>query len=146
MRRVSGACLPAQVARLPGRKQRGQHPTLPFSYGMSEQHDDPLRSDVHVFSREAASPITAASHASPSAPFMTPGSAEGPPDVQQHQGTVSSRAASRQTGPRSSYFMGPPGKDSAFGTAPVGVIGRDKPREIVRCGYCPERACDRNKR
>lgn len=124
----------AGTSGTPRRKQRGgaASPTLLFSYGMSEQHDDPLRSDVHVFSREAASPITAASHASPSAPFMTPGSAEGPPDVQQQQGTVSSRAASRQTGPRSSYFMGPPGKDSAFGTAPVGVIGRDKPREIVR--------------
>lgn len=35
-------------------------------------------------------------------------------------------------GPRSSYYFGPPSKNSAFGTPPVGVIGRDKPREIVR--------------
>jgi Golgin subfamily A member 7/ERF4 family len=35
-------------------------------------------------------------------------------------------------GPRSSYYYGPPSKNSAFGTPPVGVIGRDKPREIVR--------------
>ncbi|KAE8221512.1 hypothetical protein CF319_g5139 [Tilletia indica] len=35
-------------------------------------------------------------------------------------------------GPRSSYYWGPPDADRAFGTAPVGVIGRDKPREMIR--------------
>ena len=35
-------------------------------------------------------------------------------------------------GPRSTYYFGPPPSTSAFGTAPVGVIGRDKPREIIR--------------
>ncbi|KAK0549058.1 hypothetical protein OC844_006925 [Tilletia horrida] len=35
-------------------------------------------------------------------------------------------------GPRSSYYWGPPDAGRAFGTAPVGVIGRDKPREIIR--------------
>ncbi|KDN50364.1 hypothetical protein K437DRAFT_221999 [Tilletiaria anomala UBC 951] len=37
-----------------------------------------------------------------------------------------------RVGLRSSYYFGPPPQDSAFGTAPVGVIGRDKPREIIR--------------
>ncbi|PWN33319.1 uncharacterized protein FA14DRAFT_124421 [Meira miltonrushii] len=47
-------------------------------------------------------------------------------DLQQRQ-------TRRQTdGPRSAYYYGPPSKNSAFGTPPVGVIGRDKPREIVR--------------
>ncbi|PWN43723.1 hypothetical protein IE81DRAFT_288308 [Ceraceosorus guamensis] len=35
-------------------------------------------------------------------------------------------------GPRSSYYTGPPGPGSAFGTAPAGVIGRDRPREVIR--------------
>lgn len=42
-------------------------------------------------------------------------------------------------GPRSAYYTGPPGKDSIFGTAPCGVIGRDKPREIVRCVWLAAR-------
>lgn len=103
---------------------------------MSEQHDDPLRSPVHTTAENlqqqvtVASPTTPASQASPSAPFMTPGSI-GPTSDSQHRGP-SSQGNSRQNGPRSSYYVGPPGKDSAFGTAPLGVIGRDKPREIVR--------------
>jgi len=40
--------------------------------------------------------------------------------------------ASHADGPRSSYYWGPPEAGRAFGTAPVGVIGRDKPREIIR--------------
>ncbi|PWN46519.1 hypothetical protein IE53DRAFT_372306 [Violaceomyces palustris] len=42
------------------------------------------------------------------------------------------RQRSSSPGPTSSYYVGPPSKNSAFGTAPVGVIGRDKPREIIR--------------
>ncbi|KAK0543582.1 hypothetical protein OC846_004393 [Tilletia horrida] len=38
----------------------------------------------------------------------------------------------RTAGARSSYYWGPPDAGRAFGTAPVGVIGRDKPREIIR--------------
>jgi len=34
--------------------------------------------------------------------------------------------------PRSSYYVGPPGIDSAYGTDPVGQIGVHYPREIVR--------------
>jgi len=103
---------------------------------MNEQHDDPLRSPVHVTAQSQqqhstiGSPTTPVSQASPSAPFMTPGSIA-PKSESQNQGPFFQRT-SRQNGPRSSYFVGPPGKDSAFGTAPVGVIGRDKPREIVR--------------
>ncbi|CAD6889000.1 unnamed protein product [Tilletia controversa] len=40
--------------------------------------------------------------------------------------------ASPSDGPRSSYYWGPPDAGRAFGTSPVGVIGRDKPREMVR--------------
>jgi len=34
--------------------------------------------------------------------------------------------------PRSSYYTGPPGPDSAFGTPPIGQIGVHHPREVVR--------------
>ena len=34
--------------------------------------------------------------------------------------------------PRSSYYTGPPGMNSAFGTDPTGMIGVHYPREIVR--------------
>jgi hypothetical protein len=34
--------------------------------------------------------------------------------------------------PKSSYYFGPPGPDSAYGTAPVGQIGVHHPREILR--------------
>jgi hypothetical protein len=54
------------------------------------------------------------------------------------QGSQSKRAppiaaaAVRSQAPRSSYYFGPPSADSAFGSPPVGVIGRDKPREVIR--------------
>lgn len=82
---------------------------------MNDQHDDPLRSSVPLISSSEgiASPRSVAST---SAPFMK-------------QANVTS---SSKSGPRSAYYNGPPGKDSAFNTPPVGVIGRDKPREIVR--------------
>lgn len=38
----------------------------------------------------------------------------------------------REREPRSAYYTGPPAKDSAFGTAPAGRVGKDRPREIVR--------------
>jgi len=38
----------------------------------------------------------------------------------------------RQMIPKSSYYFGPPGPDSAYGTAPVGQIGVHHPREILR--------------
>lgn len=41
-------------------------------------------------------------------------------------------ASTRRIAPKSSYYSGPPGLDSAFGTPPVGTIGRDRPRELVR--------------
>lgn len=44
----------------------------------------------------------------------------------------SGRTGASGLGPKSSYYQGPPPQNSAFGTAPVGVIGRDKPREIIR--------------
>lgn len=34
--------------------------------------------------------------------------------------------------PKSSYYFGPPGPGSAYGTSPIGVIGLHHPREIVR--------------
>ena len=34
--------------------------------------------------------------------------------------------------PRSSYYIGPPGSHTAFGTPQVGQIGVHDPREIVR--------------
>ncbi|RXW23475.1 hypothetical protein EST38_g2381 [Candolleomyces aberdarensis] len=34
--------------------------------------------------------------------------------------------------PKSSYYFGPPGPDSAYGTPPVGQIGVHHPREILR--------------
>lgn len=34
--------------------------------------------------------------------------------------------------PKSSYYFGPPGSESAYGTAPVGQIGAHHPREIIR--------------
>ena len=34
--------------------------------------------------------------------------------------------------PKSSYYFGPPAPGSAYGTAPLGVIGLHHPREIVR--------------
>lgn len=34
--------------------------------------------------------------------------------------------------PKSSYYFGPPGPDSAYGTAPIGQIGAHHPREILR--------------
>ncbi|UZJ54351.1 hypothetical protein CBS101457_003671 [Exobasidium rhododendri] len=104
---------------------------------MSKQLDDPLRSPGHVSAdsqQQHASPLspsTAASQASPSAPFLNRDSSSAPISGPRLP-SLSSRITSRQNGPRSSYYVGPPDKDSAFGTAPVGVIGRDKPREIVR--------------
>lgn len=76
----------------------------------SEDHDDPLRSRAAINSEASSKPDTS-----------------GDPSVGGERSTTS-----RQKGPRSAYYAGPPGKDSAFGTPPVGVIGRDKPREIVR--------------
>jgi hypothetical protein len=40
--------------------------------------------------------------------------------------------AQRRFIPKSSYYFGPPGPDSAYGTAPVGQIGVHHPREILR--------------
>jgi hypothetical protein len=39
---------------------------------------------------------------------------------------------SRPLIPKSSYYFGPPGPDSAYGTAPVGQIGVHHPREVLR--------------
>jgi hypothetical protein len=39
---------------------------------------------------------------------------------------------SRSLVPKSSYYFGPPGPDTAYGTAPVGQIGVHHPREILR--------------
>jgi len=41
-------------------------------------------------------------------------------------------SAQRRLIPKSSYYFGPPGPDSAYGTAPVGQIGVHHPREILR--------------
>ncbi|EPQ25946.1 uncharacterized protein PFL1_06401 [Pseudozyma flocculosa PF-1] len=47
-------------------------------------------------------------------------------------GGIDGGSPQKTLGPKSSYYFGPPGKERAFGTPPCGVIGRDKPREIVR--------------
>jgi len=41
-------------------------------------------------------------------------------------------ASARPLIPKSSYYFGPPGPDSAYGTAPTGQIGVHHPREILR--------------
>lgn len=58
----------------------------------------------------------------------------------EHPNTSGDPIASSSPNPgqglKSSYYVGPPGKGSVFGTPPVGVIGRDKPRDIIRCVCC----------
>ncbi|PWN89331.1 hypothetical protein FA10DRAFT_267907 [Acaromyces ingoldii] len=58
-------------------------------------------------------------------PLQTPRRKEG-------EAQVLAPAGGSGAGPKSSYYQGPPAQNSAFGTAPIGVIGRDKPREIIR--------------
>ncbi|KAF9480420.1 hypothetical protein BDN70DRAFT_877556 [Pholiota conissans] len=43
-----------------------------------------------------------------------------------------SGTGSRPLIPKSSYYFGPPGPDSAYGTPPVGQIGVHHPREVLR--------------
>ncbi|PCH33109.1 hypothetical protein WOLCODRAFT_63075, partial [Wolfiporia cocos MD-104 SS10] len=43
-----------------------------------------------------------------------------------------SRRRSRPLIPHSSYYFGPPPPDAAYGSSPVGQIGKHHPREIVR--------------
>lgn len=102
---------------------------------MNDHLDDPLRSDAQVGydHGEVTSPTSAVSQVSPTAPFLSPTSRDYRRDIEQ-QSPLQAQATtlSQHVGPKSAYYVGPPGKDSAFGTPPVGVIGRDKPREIIR--------------